>query len=1324
MSADHAARVKDLLDRVRQADPSRRADMLAEAKRMGPDGERIEAEVRELLAELEGAGQFLESPSGACAALAETIVAQDSRSECVGSRIGPYHLLEQIGEGGFGVVYLAEQEHPIRRRVALKVIKLGMDTRQVIARFEQERQALAIMDHPGIAKVLDAGATSTGRPYFVMELVRGVAVTQFCDEGRLGVRERLELFGHICQAVQHAHHRGVIHRDLKPSNILVARDDADRPMPKVIDFGIAKATQARLAERTYFTECRQLLGTPEYMSPEQAGLDVVAAADIDTRSDVYSLGVLLYELLTGVTPFDPRRLRSAAFDELRRVIREVDPPRPSTRLSTMETLNDVAARRHTDPARLRESVRGELDWIVMRCLEKDRTRRYASAADLAKDVARHLAHEPLEAAPPGTAYRVRKFARRHRRQVAVASSLLLTLVLGLIGTAFGAIRAVQARNDAVASEKRALDAAETEAAQRLRADEAALRTSRIAYSLAIGLASSEIEQGAIGHARAQLGATPRDYRGWEWAHLAWACDPVSRSFDSPPDTEGLAISGDGLRLFSRARSGGVRVFATATSVLEHTFETPPGKSWRFRMPQANHDGSLLMTFIADHEDGWTGEGTLTLWDVAMSREVWSERTSTLIGASFADGRWRRTPDGAVRVDIRDEQVIDRVNFTSEPLEWVYGPIGGSRSVILVIEGTGWNVVWDLDAQREITRFGADSLSFVHTPPEGIVAISTDRIVQINARTGEQHILPFTRNDFSQVRSGGHRAFGLQNTQGVVQTFAWPGVEPLFKVNIPKDTGAVFAVDPGGTTAYVIGDGGITQARTFVNGQPFRAEVVWRGGYCAAISPTARHSALVGWGSVCLFDTQTGENLWSRYPAPDALYAAAFSADGLRLAVAGRAPNITVFDVTTGDTTRVLAIPDPAMVTALAWSRAGDRLLAGLLDGRIIEFDPRTPDSPPVVWPEPASSAITSLEFSPDDDLVAAVARAGMELKDIHEPTPGAEQILRIRDARARHATITLFPVTTSIRGTAFAPDGRSIVVSTDTSIVRIDPRTGRVLARTESPQSGEAMAFSPDGGRLAVISNDERVRVFAVDELTLVASLKCVTWSNRRAATFSPDGRTLHVADPSAPVIAYESAPIEHHQRRLGAALARELVDQAFLRSDFVAERAKEIIQDNSALADDLRSIALDLVKARGDDPNHIHNATLLRMSTTPHGPAWVPLVEQMRTAVRVLPDDAGLRVTLGVTELRAGLHAEAAATARTAIERAKPTPHERLVWAWSILSLAQAAQGADEPAHAALQRAKDVRNALPAPASRNAESLLAEAEARIRDIAPAGDGR
>ncbi|HLO39747.1 MAG TPA: serine/threonine-protein kinase, partial [Phycisphaerales bacterium] len=381
---------------------------------------RLRAEVESLLRSHEEAGSFLAAPTadfvpasaaatqGAPAAIprAESQASQ-AQFEGPGTRIGNYKLLQQIGEGGFGAVFMAQQEQPVQRKVALKIIKLGMDTRQVVARFEQERQALALMDHTSIAKVLDAGSTASGRPYFVMELVKGEPIVEYCDRHNLDIRSRLELFAQVCAAVQHAHTKGIIHRDIKPSNILVSMQDG-RPHAKVIDFGIAKATNATLTEKTLFTEHRQLIGTPEYMSPEQAE----GSLDIDTRTDIYSLGVLLYELLTGTTPFSSNELRSAAYAELQRIIREVDPPVPSTRLSrNSDTIAGIAAHRATEPRKLGLTVRGDLDWIVMKALEKDRQRRYETASSLALDIQRHMAGEAVTAAPPGAAYRVRKFVR-------------------------------------------------------------------------------------------------------------------------------------------------------------------------------------------------------------------------------------------------------------------------------------------------------------------------------------------------------------------------------------------------------------------------------------------------------------------------------------------------------------------------------------------------------------------------------------------------------------------------------------------------------------------------------------------------------------------------------------------------------------------------------------------------------------------------------------------------------------------------------------------------------------------------------------------------
>ncbi|MBS0197193.1 MAG: serine/threonine protein kinase [Planctomycetes bacterium] len=497
------------------------------------------------------------SAADAATVMGSSTAVAGSLREGPGTRIGPYKILQLIGEGGFGSVFMAQQEQPVRRKVALKIIKLGMDTRQVVARFEQERQALAILDHPNIAKVFDAGATETGRPYFVMELCTGEPIDAYCDRHNLSIHERLELFAQVCTAVQHAHTKGIIHRDIKPSNVLVSAQDGG-PSAKVIDFGIAKATASRLAEKTVFTEHQQIIGTPEYMSPEQAE----GSLDIDTRTDVYALGVMLYELLTGSVPFSSRELRSAAYAEIQRIIREVDPPKPSTRLSqNTETIAGVAARRKTEPRKLGTIVRGELDWIVMKALEKDRTRRYESANGLAADIRRYLCGEAVVAAPPSTAYRFRKFIRRNRVVVSAGSAVALALLIGVVAFAWQAKAANDQRDIAVkaqASERIAKQQVEKRLGQIVKANEIMTSVFKDLNPQEVAQSGRPLQELLVEHLDQAAGELDGDAVG----------DPLvvaGMQMDLGAALQGLGEAGKAVRLLEKARD----TFA-ATMGVDHT----------------------------------------------------------------------------------------------------------------------------------------------------------------------------------------------------------------------------------------------------------------------------------------------------------------------------------------------------------------------------------------------------------------------------------------------------------------------------------------------------------------------------------------------------------------------------------------------------------------------------------------------------------------------------------------------------------------------------------------------------------------------------------
>jgi len=546
------------------SDPEKQAAFLDEAC-AGDD--KLRAEVDALIEWDSEAGSFMDFPDK------DPNVTLDGAPtpDITGTVIGRYKLLEKIGEGGMATVYMAEQKRPIRRRVALKIIKLGMDTKQVIARFEAERQALAMMDHPNIAKVFDAGSTDSGRPYFVMELVRGLAITEFCDTNHLTTQERLDLFIGVCQAVHHAHQKGIIHRDIKPTNIMVTLHDG-KPVVKVIDFGIAKAVNQQLTEKTVFTRYSQMIGTPEYMSPEQAEM---SGLDIDTRTDVFSLGVLLYELLIGVTPFDSEYLLSKGYGELQRIIREEEPVKPSTKISTLgESVTDVAKHRRTSPELLCKLIRTDLDWIVMKTLEKDRQRRYESVSELAADVKRHLNNETVLAGRPSVIYRVQKFVKRNKVLASSVITVVTVILLAAIISGVLAITATQAR-------RAAEDAKQAEIDERLKAEKAQTAAvnlaqekealveeqSRDLYFNYIKLADEALKDNQPVQALCYLDDCPEEFRNWEWDYLY----RKSHFLESPDlifaaNVISFAFNPDGSKLAAVCANGElvIRDFATGT----------------------------------------------------------------------------------------------------------------------------------------------------------------------------------------------------------------------------------------------------------------------------------------------------------------------------------------------------------------------------------------------------------------------------------------------------------------------------------------------------------------------------------------------------------------------------------------------------------------------------------------------------------------------------------------------------------------------------------------------------------------------------------------
>jgi eukaryotic-like serine/threonine-protein kinase len=980
--------------------------------------------------------------------------------EVPGAVIDRYKLLEKIGEGGFGVVWAAEQKRPVKRRVALKIIKLGMDTKQVVARFEAERQALALMDHPNIAKVLDAGATETGRPYFVMELVRGIPVIEYCDQEKCSIRERLDIFTKICNAIQHAHQKGIIHRDIKPSNILITLHDGV-PVPRVIDFGIAKATQQELTEKTIYTQHNQFIGTPAYMSPEQAEM---SGLDIDTRSDIYSLGVLLYELLTGTTPFTEEELRKAGYAEMTRIIREQEPPRPSTRLTQLLTKSAS----HRKLATRHSPLATDLDWIVMKCLEKDRTRRYETANGLALDIVRHMSNEPVIARPPTVVYQLQKAWRRNKVVYTAAAGVVIALLLGTGISMWQAWVATGARRDAEAASKR-------EYTLRTKAEEGERRQRLMAYASDMKVAQVALEEDNFNMTVQLLSRyVPKpgeeDLRGIEWRYL-WQASKGDEIHTFPHETmvSSISLSADGTRLASAALDGKIRLFGVNSHRQLRVYEGG-SKHETVISVALSPNGNLL---AADQQ------GTLRVWNADSGAPIFEHKH---VRAPVGFSPDSRSLAGTTETGLRIWNTTDWTSRSlGEPLVTGYMP----------------------------------SLAF--TPDSSRVVFSPRQ------KPGPSKLIVYslTGNEAVEELAGLEMPCAISTDGSVVAAGGWGGevcVWDLESLSVIKQfvahngmvRGVALAAD--GKTLATGGDDQVIRlwdTKTFKNTRSLKGHLseIWNlkfssdGRFLASASKDH---------SVKLWDWNAQPDTESEYSVPKDLRCRGFSESGdvLRFydpkewepgfeATSTRTDHL--LDLSTGQWTHVIRSDSEALAqtTSMTWLPSQDKYLFGKEDGTVVLSDGTTTQSIRVT-----DHPVEPLLLSPKGhylllNVLPKNAKPYAMLWNI-----GTKEVI------GQYPKMSGYP----IKKPAFSPDERFLAYLGDDFAVKLWQISEKREWATLQGHTWtlEGVEFSPDSRLLASFAWDSDCRLWDVEKGT-EASPHLLQGSPTQVnqVIFSPDGRTV-----------------------------------------------------------------------------------------------------------------------------------------------------------------------------------------------------------------------
>jgi eukaryotic-like serine/threonine-protein kinase len=1107
-------------------DSSERARFLVQA--CGEDA-ALRTEVENLVKWHEQANSFLESPPAGAQVTSDGAFV----SEGAGTRIGHYELIQEIGQGGMGLVYLAEQKEPVRRRVALKIIKPGMDSREVIARFEAERQALALLDHPNIAHVLDAGATETGRPYFVMEYVRGLPITQYCDQNKLGIEQRLRLFEQVCEAIQHAHQKGIIHRDLKPSNILVSLH-GDRAEPKIIDFGVAKAITQPLTSKTCATLQGELLGTPEYMSPEQVDL---ATQDIDTRSDIYSLGVVLYELLAGVVPFERESLARLGLAEIQRTIREQEPVSPSTRLTLLgDKARPIAASRSTQSVALARRLRRELEWIPLKAMRKDRCRRYRSAHEMADDIRNYLSGLPLIAGPETTIYRVRKFVRKHAGSVATVALVAVAILLGLAASTMMYYRAETARREetksrtvaqeaertaheaektAEAAEKTAQEQRDRAASEAERASQQAESYRRSLYFNKIALAQANQQNGEVRSAREFLSSCPEDLRGWEWYYLWGTSDQSELTLRGHDNSVVLvAVSMDGRRIVSVSKDGTARVWDSTT-----------GREFNNKRLEA---GSLSVTSAAISHDAQRvavglKDGTIRVWCLEDGEEEPVLRGPPVTTAAIAfDREGKRlvsgSSDGKVKLwDIASGRELASVETNIASMSGLWLNPDGTHVAVRTTKDTAIRI-WDIAAARESVMLRGHSarVNSVAYSPDGkrVVCASNDSTVRIwDALNGAaiSTLRGHTRAVNCAVFSpDGNRIASCGSDRSVRIWNATSGAEVRTLLGHESEvTWAAFSMD-GSRLISASNDGTVRvwnpDKEVGIRTLRRHRSTVW------AVAWTPDGTRFVSAGedkAVQVCDANTGTPLLSLRGHDSPVHCVAVSPDGMLIASGCDGGDVMVWDATTGSQ-RFPLRGHQKSVYALAFDLGGQHLASQDLSGTV------------KIWNVADGREIASLPGrSPElPHRSLAFLPTGTRL------VRGAVNVIEILDLATGKSVMNLRGQSGAMDSVAVSPDGRRIASGGSDNTVRIwDVQTGEEL-HTLYGHIGRvhSVAFSADGRRIVSGGEDLTIKVWDASTGEEVITLHG-TGSITRSVAFNPQGTRIASSHGDGCVRIWEASP-------------------------------------------------------------------------------------------------------------------------------------------------------------------------------------------------------